>query len=166
MRTRTGLLVINHTNSPQAFIVTKIRVPSFSPNTLSLSTVVKSAEKESSLVAGADEPTPDEVMEEEEKSATTHIIARQGDLTPAELQEIEKCLRLRAVLLCVYASAWGMGGHLVGEGSRVMCSAHVRQVGRCILFCARCLHVDNMCSQPSERVSKGNALFCFVLPPT
>ncbi|CAM9106957.1 unnamed protein product [Hapterophycus canaliculatus] len=55
------------------------------------------------------------------------VIAQQNDLTPAEIQEIEKRLRLRALLLCVYASLWGMGGHLVGEASRVMCSAFIRQ---------------------------------------
>lgn len=98
------------------------------------STVGKPVRPQSSLVAGADEPTPDETIEEEDKTVTTHVIARQDDLTLAEIQEIEKCLRLRAFLLCVYASVWGMGGHLVGEASRTMCSAYVRQVSRWLFY--------------------------------
>lgn len=56
------------------------------------------------------------------------VIAQQNDLTPSEIQEIERRLRLRALLLCVYASLWGLGGHLVGDAARVMCSAYIRQV--------------------------------------
>ncbi|CAM9191667.1 unnamed protein product [Ectocarpus sp. 4 AP-2014] len=59
--------------------------------------------------------------------AQSLIVAHRNELTPAEIQEMKKRLRLRAFLLCVYASIWGMGGHLVGEASRVMCSAFVRQ---------------------------------------
>ncbi|CAM9120215.1 unnamed protein product, partial [Ectocarpus sp. 13 AM-2016] len=55
------------------------------------------------------------------------IVAQRNELTPAEIQEMNKRLRLRTFLLCVYASIWGMGGHLVGEASRVMCSAFIRQ---------------------------------------
>lgn len=61
--------------------------------------------------------------------AQSLIVAHRNLLTPAEIQEMNKRLRLRAFLLCVYASIWGMGGHLAGEASRVMCSAFIRQVG-------------------------------------
>lgn len=61
--------------------------------------------------------------------AQSLIVGHRNELTPAEIQEINKRLRLRTFLLCVYASIWGMGGHLVGEASRVMCSGFVRQVG-------------------------------------
>lgn len=61
--------------------------------------------------------------------AQSLMVAHRNELTPAEIQEINKRLRLRAFLLCVYASIWGMGGHLVGEASRVMCSGFIRQVG-------------------------------------
>ncbi|CAM9401133.1 unnamed protein product [Ectocarpus fasciculatus] len=59
--------------------------------------------------------------------AQSLIVAHRNELTPTEIQEINKRLRLRTFLLCVYASIWGMGGHLVGEASRVMCSGFVRQ---------------------------------------
>lgn len=48
--------------------------------------------------------------------------------TYAEAQESAKRLRLRALLLCVYASLWGMGGHLSGDAARTACSDFVRQV--------------------------------------
>lgn len=78
----------------------------------------------------SDEP-PDESIATTIEGAPSLVpaaIARQNELTPADIQEIEKRLRVTAFLLCVYASVWGMGGHLVGEASRVMCSAFVRQV--------------------------------------
>lgn len=132
-------------------------------------------EPQSSLVAVDNEPTPDEAVEEKGNISTAHIVARQIDMTPAEVQEVEKCLRLRAFLLCVYASVWGMGGHLVGEASRVMCSAYVRQVRRCSFCSPRCLRVDmdasmwmdmnkEMCSQPRSKHSqrKIGVLLCLL----
>lgn len=47
-----------------------------------------------------------------------------------KVKEQAKRLRLRALLMCTYATLWGMGGHLSGEESRTACSDFIRQVGR------------------------------------
>lgn len=39
-------------------------------------------------------------------------------------------MRLRALLICIYATLWGMGGHLSGEESRTAYSDFIRQVRR------------------------------------
>eukprot|EP00903_Cladosiphon_okamuranus_P016193 g14943.t2 len=83
-----------------------------------------------SLIATAANDPPDEAAAtttEEQQPLVPSAITRQNELTPAEVQDIEKRLRVTTFLLCVYASIWGMGGHLAGEASRVMCSAYVRQ---------------------------------------
>lgn len=48
--------------------------------------------------------------------------------TYAEAQGNARSLRLRALLLCVYSSLWGMGGHLSGDAARTACSDFIRQV--------------------------------------
>lgn len=48
--------------------------------------------------------------------------------TYAEAQEYTRRLRLRALLLCVYSSLWGMGGHLSGDAARMAFSDFIRQV--------------------------------------
>ena len=94
-------------------------------------TVGKSAVARPSLVPSIADDSPDEstaMTTEGGQPLIPSAITRQNELTHAELKEIEKRLRVTTLLLCVYASIWGMGGHLVGEASRVMCSAYVRQV--------------------------------------
>lgn len=49
-------------------------------------------------------------------------------MSAAEAQELAKRLRLRALLLCTYATVWGMGGHLAGAAARTACSDFIRQV--------------------------------------
>ncbi|CAM9710872.1 unnamed protein product [Scytosiphon promiscuus] len=89
-----------------------------------------------STPASKTEPGTEGQMEEAESGASeavgasapvATVIAQQNDLSPSEIQEIDRRLRLRAFLLCVYASLWGLGGHLVGDAARVMCSAYIRQ---------------------------------------
>lgn len=71
--------------------------------------------------------TPEDALSETEAEAGEASTPARPKLTPAEAQENFRRLRLRAFLLCVYASVWGMGGHLVGESSRVACSDYFRQ---------------------------------------
>lgn len=82
------------------------------------------------LVASAEDDPLDESIATTtgEQPPAPSAITRQNELTPAEVQKIESRLRVTSFLLCVYASIWGMGGHLAGEASRVMCSAYIRQV--------------------------------------
>eukprot|EP00752_Nemacystus_decipiens_P006721 g6044.t1 len=91
--------------------------------------VGESAVADPSLVASVDFP-PDESTAANTKRGQPllpSVIARQNEVALAEVKEIEKRLRVTAFLLCVYASIWGMGGHLVGEASRINCSAYIRQ---------------------------------------
>lgn len=120
----------------------------------------KSAEPPPDL-ANIGEPEPEESIKEDDATTTMHsqteslvppAISRQNELTPAEVQEVEKRLRVRTFLLCVYASIWGMGGHLVGEASRLMCSAFIRQVSQrcaCSVIYSTCLqHILVVSKQP------------------
>lgn len=52
----------------------------------------------------------------------------RGRSDAPKIKEQEDRLRLRALLLCAYATVWGMGGHLSGEASRISCSDLIRQV--------------------------------------
>ena len=72
-----------------------------------------------SIAAGVSEIT--------EETTYEPTVTKQ-EMTVGEAQEVSRRLRLRVFLLCVYASVWGMGGHLVGDASRRAWSEYIRQV--------------------------------------